>query len=329
MTVITRDVWGAEPPKTAPTRLDPKSINTTYVHHGASPVTHGIAAGEQAVRSYQSFHMHTNGWNDIAYNWLVDQDGVIYEGRGWLIQSAATLNNNSTSQALCWIGNDEIPSDAALNSINQLISEAEHYAGHALAVKPHRAAPGNSTSCPGDRLTAWIAAGRPVGTGALPPPTPNVPPASSAPPPVRWVQERLYVHSVNDPALAVSLDGQDGPKTQAAIKKFQQDAGLVVDGQVGPLTTAALATGPAYVPGSAPVAPPKALEPFPGTMAHGATGEGVQDVQEALARHGYQVGPADGVFGSRTEAAVRGFQTANGLVSDGIVGPASWHVLVS
>lgn len=44
------------------------------------------------------------------------------------------------------------------------------------------------------------------------------------------------------------------------------------------------------------------------------------DIQRELARLGYSPGPLDGVWGRRTAAAVRAFQAANGLESDGIVG---------
>ena len=37
----------------------------------------------------------------------------------------------------------------------------------------------------------------------------------------------------------------------------------------------------------------------------------------------------DGIFGPRTDAFVRGFQTAVGTPSDGIVGPITWRALVS
>lgn len=49
-------------------------------------------------------------------------------------------------------------------------------------------------------------------------------------------------------------------------------------------------------------------------------GEKVRWLQRRLQRHGFDPGPADGVFGPRTEAAVRAFQTSKGLEVDGVVG---------
>jgi peptidoglycan hydrolase-like protein with peptidoglycan-binding domain len=57
-------------------------------------------------------------------------------------------------------------------------------------------------------------------------------------------------------------------------------------------------------------------------------------VQEVMKFHDQSDGEGpgvqiDGIFGPRTDAFVRGFQTAVGTASDGIVGPITWRALVS
>lgn len=63
------------------------------------------------------------------------------------------------------------------------------------------------------------------------------------------------------------------------------------------------------------------------TISHGSSGPDIRVVQSLLNRIGYNAGPVDGIFGSRTYQAVTAFQTNNSLVPDGIVGPATWAVL--
>ena len=52
----------------------------------------------------------------------------------------------------------------------------------------------------------------------------------------------------------------------------------------------------------------------------GSTGSTVTEIQKKLKNWGYYSGEVDGIFGSRTEAAVRLFQQKNGLQVDGKVG---------
>lgn len=74
---------------------------------------------------------------------------------------------------------------------------------------------------------------------------------------------------------------------------------------------------------------------YPGTpLRRGTTGPSVVTVQASLNRisQSYPAIPkiptVDGIFGSRTEAAVRKFQEIFNLTPDGIVGPATWYALV-
>ena len=64
-------------------------------------------------------------------------------------------------------------------------------------------------------------------------------------------------------------------------------------------------------------------------LAIGSRGSYVTELQQKLYELGYMNTAPDGAFGSMTYSAVRVFQTANGLVEDGIVGPASWAKLLS
>ena len=56
-------------------------------------------------------------------------------------------------------------------------------------------------------------------------------------------------------------------------------------------------------------------------LSSGCKGEDVKALQILLNGRGYSCGTADGDFGSKTEKAVKRYQTAEKLVADGVVGP--------
>lgn len=59
----------------------------------------------------------------------------------------------------------------------------------------------------------------------------------------------------------------------------------------------------------------------------GSQGGPVKDAQCLLNRYGYDAGTVDGVFGPRTDEAVRAFQRDAGLEVDGYIGPKTWAAL--
>lgn len=61
-------------------------------------------------------------------------------------------------------------------------------------------------------------------------------------------------------------------------------------------------------------------EKAPITLRRGSRGDDVKKLQETLNAMGYDCGTADGIFGAKTEIAVRSFQQANGIAADGIAG---------
>ena len=65
------------------------------------------------------------------------------------------------------------------------------------------------------------------------------------------------------------------------------------------------------------------------TIRKGDKGDSVRELQQALNELGYDCGTADGVYGTRTVAAVKAFQQDNGLTPDGVCGPLTWAALES
>ena len=111
---------------------------------------------------------------------------------------------------------------------------------------------------------------------------------------------------------ASGIDGDFGAQTLAAVKQFQQTNGLTTDGVVGNATWSAL---PA--------------DPDTPELSRGSQGSEVSAMQQGLLTiggFGLNPGPVDGDFGSKTETAVRAFQTKTNITVDGIVGDQTWFV---
>lgn len=77
--VNSRVSWGASAPKTANDVA--KTIRLAVVHHTAGTNNYTQDQVPSILRSIQAFHQNSRGWNDIAYNFLVDKWGGIWEGR--------------------------------------------------------------------------------------------------------------------------------------------------------------------------------------------------------------------------------------------------------
>ncbi|GIF01262.1 hypothetical protein Ari01nite_87260 [Paractinoplanes rishiriensis] len=128
---------------------------------------------------------------------------------------------------------------------------------------------------------------------------------------VRDVQHLLRGHE-----YVLGVDGIFGPATDAAVRTFQKDQDLTVDGIVGPATWRQLII----------------------QVTGGSRGEAVRAVQEELKIRAEVGNPdldvvVDGVFGPKTDAAVRTFQegvsrAVPSFPVDGIVGPLTWQALI-
>jgi len=131
---------------------------------------------------------------------------------------------------------------------------------------------------------------------------------------VRHVQRRLRELGFRPGPV----DGLFGPRTERAVRNFQQVHGLSVDGIVGPQTRTHLRHHG------------DPTKPFAG-LGSGYSRPGgsdlVREVQRRLRELGFRPGPVDGLFGPRTERAVRSFQRSSGLGVDGVVLPPTFRKL--
>lgn len=119
-------------------------------------------------------------------------------------------------------------------------------------------------------------------------------------------------------------------KTLSAVKAFQESRKLTVDGVVGLQTwTALLKQMPAVEDeAEAPFKRDVTTKPDRPTIKSGAKGSVVEELQRRLSDHGFDPGPADGVFGKKTKAALVAFQKASGLEPDGVCGPLTWRAIL-
>jgi len=214
LTINPRSSWGADLEPKGP--LGVEDVKFLIVHHSASHNGHTGADVPRILRGWFEFHTGSRGWNDIAYNFVIDSEGGIWEARqGSLdgpVAGDATGGNQGFTQLVCLIGdtNTAAPTAAALQSLVQTLAWlAERYAvstspgaevtftsrgsnkwpeGTSVTtptIAGHRDM--SQTSCPGSSLyshvvgslTAEVEAAR----GGSPPPTATSPSTTSSPTP--------------------------------------------------------------------------------------------------------------------------------------------------
>jgi hypothetical protein len=194
--ILTRADWGAD----ESIRQGHPSYNTTvkvgFVHHTATANDYTMDQTPAVIRSIYAYHVKSNGWSDIGYNYLVDRFGRIWEGRyGGITRAvigAHTGGFNIDSFGTSLIGTFETvaPPAATLTSLEQLFAwklgsyyrdpagtatlrsaggGTSKYAAGVLhifaAVSGHRDA--GNTSCPGDATYARMGTIRSAISGFL------------------------------------------------------------------------------------------------------------------------------------------------------------------
>lgn len=120
-TIVSRKEWGARSLTCKAQLIRP--VAYVIVHQLMEMECQEQNVCSQKLRGLQSRSVYTKGWCDVAYNFLVGDDGRVYEGVGWTVQGVHTQGYNNVSLGLAFFGNKlgSSPSPAALAAAEDLI----------------------------------------------------------------------------------------------------------------------------------------------------------------------------------------------------------------
>ncbi|MGW1436844.1 peptidoglycan-binding protein [Streptomyces griseus] len=343
--IVSRSSWGAKPWKGTPATVSRSQRHEFFVHYdGARHIT---ATGHEVPRAIDRQHQ-AQGWAGIGYNFVIDQDGTVYEGRGWDLQGAHCPNHNVTGIGVQFaIGGDQEPSRAALASCRALYEEACRRYGRALAKRGHK--DGFATLCPGTKLYSWVRAGMPAGDYE-PAPTPGGTP--SVPSVARYkVTINGLQYGYGASGKHVTLVGQElvkrgfgkhylvGPSEQWAdadtknYADFQRSLGLSGKDADGVPGESSLKELLGTLPGKTPARADTKMPPFPGRQYFviGAKNKYAKQLQTWLHQGNwgprYLLGPSEKMTQkdlNKVKALQRHFLSVLGP-ADGLTGPKTWQ----
>jgi hypothetical protein len=183
--IVPREAWGAEQcgrPRAAPSY---GSVQAAFVHHTVDANDYGPQDSAAIVLAICRYHRNAKGWRDIGYNFLVDRFGQVFEGRAGGIERAVVgaqaqgYNDVSTGVANIGTFGAVAQTPEAVHAVARLLAwklalhgapvqgqvtllsrggpSNRHPAGTPVTferITGHRDA--DSTSCPGDALTAQL-----------------------------------------------------------------------------------------------------------------------------------------------------------------------------
>jgi hypothetical protein len=125
--VISRSGWGCPDGQWSRAAPAYRAVTHMVIHHTAG--SNSLRAGESSwadrVRAIWSFHTITRGWGDIGYNYIIDPNGVIYEGRSGGDNAVGFHDAaNYGSMGVSLIGTYETvnPTGAAQNSLVEVLA---------------------------------------------------------------------------------------------------------------------------------------------------------------------------------------------------------------
>ncbi|WP_406089593.1 peptidoglycan recognition protein [Kitasatospora purpeofusca] len=124
--IVTRAGWGADESIREPDFEYTGPVRVVFVHHTATTTEYACSDAPRLVRAIYQYHVQSNGWRDIGYNFLVDRCGTVYEGRAGgtdlPVHGAHTLGFNTDSAGVAAIGTfvTDVPPAALLTGVARI-----------------------------------------------------------------------------------------------------------------------------------------------------------------------------------------------------------------
>ncbi|MGP3733880.1 N-acetylmuramoyl-L-alanine amidase [Streptomyces sp. GDS52] len=122
--VVSRADWGADESLVADPSDYLDKVDAVFVHHTAGTNSYECADSPAIIRGILTYHVKSNGWNDIGYNFFVDKCGTVFEGRAGgtdkPVRGAHTYGFNGSSAGVSLLGDYEnggTPTAAAKQAI--------------------------------------------------------------------------------------------------------------------------------------------------------------------------------------------------------------------
>ncbi|XP_023318772.1 peptidoglycan recognition protein 1-like [Trichogramma pretiosum] len=107
--LVPRGSWGARAPSRASLPLRDRPPGLVIILHTASQWCETRDQCSASARNIQQYQMAENDYNDVAYNFMLGGDSLLYEGRGWLARGASSgYEYNAKSLAVAFLGNYEL-----------------------------------------------------------------------------------------------------------------------------------------------------------------------------------------------------------------------------
>ncbi|NTW97049.1 MAG: N-acetylmuramoyl-L-alanine amidase [Oscillochloris sp.] len=184
--VVSRSAWGNPDGQGSQAPPDYAPVSHMVIHHTAD--SNSLVGGETSwanrVRAEWSFHTYSRGWGDVGYNYLIDPNGVIYEGRAGGDNAVGfhdTANYGSMGVSLLGTYSSVAPTQASQSSLADLLAwkadqqqidplGSAYYYGCAYStycapfnpgavvatIAGHRQVTPGHTTCPGDSFQSLL-----------------------------------------------------------------------------------------------------------------------------------------------------------------------------